>query len=181
VRHQGEGILAHPKAGKRDSLGTEEKSRLTTRAKVVILCSLVPVVIGVAVLPFIFLAVPDPHPVKIPGLTGEISGTYIQQGDGLYKLFPYTAPVISFPADALVVDTSRPQVIIKFRQLDFLSAYQIGRYGESQQIEIQRTVDEAGKALYLQPVSALSPGNYVVVAARDGVDGGQDYFYFTVP
>jgi hypothetical protein len=160
-------------------LGT--RPRLTTRAKVVILCSLVPVFIAVAVLPFILLSVPDPHPVKIPGLGGEIAGTYVQQQDGVYKLFPYTAPLMTFPADALVVDDPRPQVVVKFRQLDFLSKYGITSYGSSQGIAVDKVVDQAGKALYLQPQSALGPGEYVIVASRDGADGGEDYFYFRVP
>ncbi len=160
-------------------LGT--RPHLTTRAKVVILCSLVPVFLAVAVLPFILLSVPDPHPVKIPGLGGEIAGTYVQQQDGIYKLFPYTAPMMAFPADALVVDDPRPEVVVKFRQLDFLSKYGITSYGSSQGIAVDKVVDQAGKALYLRPRSALGPGEYVIVASRDGADGGEDYFYFRVP
>ena len=162
-------------------LDLQARPRLTTKAKVVIICALVPVFIAVAVLPFILLLVPDPHPVKIPGLAGEIAGTYVQRQDGVYKLFPYTAPVMTFPADALVVDDPRPQVVVKFRQLDFLSKYGISGYSDSGEIAVDKVVDEAGKALYLRPTSALSPGEYVVAASRDGADGGEDYFYFRVP
>jgi hypothetical protein len=165
----------------RPRLNPDEKPRLTTRAKIVILSSLVPVVIGVAILPFILLAVPDPHPVRVPSLTGEIAGTYVVRQDGLYKLYPYTAPAMSFPSDALVVDDPLPQVIVKFRQLDLLSLYGISRYGDSQGIAVQKTVDQAGKALYLRPQTALGSGDYVIVAARDGADAGEDYFYFRVP
>ncbi len=162
-------------------LDLQAPPRLTTKAKVVILCSLVPVFIAVAVLPFILLAVPDPHPVKIPGLAGEVSGTYVQRQDGFYKLFPYTAPMPSFPADALVVDDPRPQVTVKFRQLDFLSNYGITSYTDSREITVDKVVDEAAKTLSLRPVSALDPGEYVIAASRDGADGGEDYFYFSVP
>ncbi len=124
----------------------------------VILCSLVPVFIAVAVLPLILLSVPDPHPVMIPGLTGEINGTYLQQQDGWYKLFPYTAQLMTFPADALVVDDPRPQVTIKFRQLDFLSKYRVVTYVGSLEIPTDKVVDEAGKVIDLQPQGALSPG-----------------------
>ncbi len=99
----------------------------------------------------------------------------------MYKLFPYTAPLMTFPADALVVDDPRPQVVVKFRQLDFLSKYGITSYGDSREIAVDKVVDEAGKVIYLRPQSALGPGEYVVVASRDGADGGEDYFYFRVP
>ncbi len=98
-----------------------EKPRLTTRAKIVILSALAPVIIGVGVLPFILLAVPDPHPVKVPGLAGEIAGTYVVRQDGLYKLYPVHCPDHVFPLGRPVVDDPQPQVIVKYRQLDFLS------------------------------------------------------------
>lgn len=163
------------------SLELQSRPRLTTKAKVVILCSLVPVFIAVAVLPFVLLALPDPHPVKIAGLGGEISGTYVQRQDGLYKLFPYTAPLMTFPADALVVDDPRPQVVVKFRQLDFLSNYGIASYADSREIAVDKVVDQAAKTISLRPQAALGQGEYVVVASRDGADGGEDYFYFRVP
>jgi hypothetical protein len=168
-------------AGDRVRERSGDKPPLTTRAKVVILCSLVPVVLGVALLPFILLSVPDPHPVKVPGLAGEIAGTYLHRQDGLFKLFPYTAPAMSFPNDALIVDDSRPQVVVKFRQLDLLDYYGITRYGDSLQIPVEKTVDQTGKALYIRPVTPLDPGEYVIAAARDGADAGEDFFYFRVP
>ncbi len=140
-----------------------------------------PVVVAVAVLPLILLAIPDPHPVKVSGLAGEIAGTYINRQDGLYKLFPYTAPLMSFPSDALVVDGDAPQVIVKYRQLDILDAYGIIAYGDSQEVPVQKQVDQTEKALYLKPTTALATGQYVVTASRDGADGGTDYFYFRVP
>lgn len=158
-----------------------EKPHLTRRAKVVILAALLPVVVAVAVLPLILLAVPDPHPVKVPGLNGEIAGTYIERQDGLFKLYPYTAPLMSFPSDALVVADGQPDVIVKYRQLDLLGAYGISRYGDGREMAVQKTVDQTGKALHLQPTTALATGQYVVAAARDGADGGRDYFYFRVP
>jgi hypothetical protein len=163
------------------SLNMEARPHLSTRAKVVILCSIVPVFIAVAVLPLLLLSVPDPHPVKIPGLAGEVHGTYVQQSDGLYKLFPYTAPAMSFPADALVVDDPRPHVAVKFRQLDFLSKYRMASYADTREIAVDKVVDEPGKVIYLRPQGALSPGEYVVAASRDGAEGGEDYFYFRVP
>jgi hypothetical protein len=147
----------------------------------VILAALIPVVVAVAVLPLILLTVPDPHPVRVPSLAGEIAGTYIGRPDGLYKLYPYTAPAMSFPSDALLVDGARPQVIVKYRQLDLLSAYGISRYSDSREVPVQKTDDKAGRALYLQPAAALAAGQYVVTAARDGADAGTDYFYFRVP
>jgi len=43
------------------------------------------------------------------------------------------------------------------------------------------SAEVVGKVLYLRPKEALSAGQYVISAARDGADGGEDYFYFTVP
>lgn len=158
-----------------------QSSDLTLRGKLVIVCSLVPIVVGIALLPFLLLSLPDPHPVRIPGLSGEIAGTYIMRKDGLYRLFAYTAPAMSFPEDALIVDDVRPEVIVKFRQLDRLSLYGIDSYSDAREIPVEKTVDEANKALRLRTRAALPTGEYVIVAARDGADAGWDYFYFRVP
>jgi hypothetical protein len=163
------------------SLDVQSRPHLSTRAKVVIFGALAPVFVAVAVLPFLLLLVPDPHPVKVPGLEGEIAGTYVQQQDGVYKLFPYTAPLLSFPSDALVVDNAQPDIIVKFRQLDFLSQYGVVSYGDSTEIPVDKVVDQDAKLLHLLPKATLAPGEYVVAASRDGADGGEDYFYFRVP
>lgn len=149
-------------------------------AKVVIVATLALIVLGVAGLPFILLTVPDPHPVTVPSLAGERVGTYVLRADGIYKLFPYTAPAPSFPEDALVVDDSKPQVVVKYRQLDALDLYGIRPYGETKPVDVEKVV-LAESALQIQPKDPLPTGEYVIIAARDGVFGGEDCFYFRVP
>jgi hypothetical protein len=154
---------------------------LTRRAKIAIVASLGSVILGVAFLPFLLMTLPDPHPVKVPGLSGERVGTYVLRTDGVYKLFPYTAPLVTYPADALVVDDPRPQVVVKYRQLDSQNLYGILRYDGGQQVEVDKTVNSDTKSLELRPKEALAKGRYIITAARDGADGGVDFFYFRVP
>ena len=58
------------------------------------------VVIVLAIAPFMLMAIPDPHPYKLDSLAGERSGTFVAVSDGYYKLYPYSAPLFSFPSDA---------------------------------------------------------------------------------
>ena len=153
---------------------------MNTKAKLAIVATLGLIIIGVAGLPFILLTVPDPHPVAVPGLAGERVGTYVLRADGVYKLFPYTAPVFSFPGDALVVDDPRPLVVVKYRQLDSLALYGIRPYGGADAVDVDKAV-LAESSLQIQPMAPLPTGEYVITAARDGMFGGEDYFYFRVP
>jgi hypothetical protein len=153
---------------------------VSVKAKLVVFASLGLIVLGVAALPLILLGLPDPHPVAVPGLEGERVGTYVLRDDGVYKLFPYTAPLFSFPGDALLVDDPQPRVVVKYRQLDSLSLYGISRYGTGQTVDVEKTLIADG-SLRVQPTAPLPAGEYVITAARDGMFGGEDYFYFRVP
>ena len=153
---------------------------MSRMAKMAIVATLGLIVLGVAGLPFILLTVPDPHPVAIPSLAGERVGTYVLRADAIYKLFPYTAPVPLFPKDALVVDDSKPQVVVKYRQLDAIGLYGIRPYGGTKPVDVEKAV-LAENSLHIQPKDPLPTGEYVITAARDGMFGGEDYFYFRVP
>ncbi|MHB0867495.1 MAG: hypothetical protein ACYC6B_08675 [Thermoleophilia bacterium] len=132
----------------------------------------------IGALPFLFLILPNPVPVRVPGLDGEIIGTYIARDDGIYKLYPYTAPASEFPAEALTV-SDRPWITIKFRQPGSLGVYGIWSWSDNQPVPVRKNLF-GEQRLELIPENALNPGDYYVAAARDGIYGGEDYFYFRV-
>jgi hypothetical protein len=96
--------------------------KLSRKSKLVIAAGVGSAVLVIGCLPLVFLVLPNPTPVKIPGLEGELSGTYIGRQDGVFRLYPYTAPPAQFPDDALVVD-GRPHIFVKYRQMASLSDY----------------------------------------------------------
>jgi hypothetical protein len=152
---------------------------LSKRTKLVMGIALGSVVIVLAVAPFTLMAIPDPHPYKLDSLAGERSGTFVAVGSGYYKLYPYSAPLFSFPSDALVVANTRPTVIIKARQMVGLELYGIRPYTSNTAVALRQTVGDAN-TLELTPAEPLQPGQYLITAPRDSVDEGIDTFYFQI-
>ncbi|MHB8859396.1 MAG: hypothetical protein ACYC6Z_07950 [Thermoleophilia bacterium] len=129
-------------------------------------------------LPLILMTLPNPQPVTIPELAGERVGTYVNVADSIYKLFPYAANLQEFPADALTA-TPSSHIYLKYRQLDDLDSYNLYRWDGGASLPLEKNTNE-DKTLELIPESRLEPGEYFVQAARDGMYGGTDYFYFRV-
>lgn len=152
--------------------------KLSSKSKLVIAAGVGSVVLVVGFLPLLFLTLPNPEPVLIPGLEGERVGTYIALDNGLYKLYPYTAPAASFPEEAISVD-SGPRIFVKYRQLEALSIYGIRTWSGNEEIQVNKDTSN-DNVLEMTPESDLAPGEYYIVAARDGIYGGIDYFYFRV-
>lgn len=159
---------------------TVERRRrpVSRRAKIVMAMALGSAVIALAIAPFTLMTIPDPHPYRLDSLVGERSGTFVAVADGFYKLYPYTAPLFDFPADAFTADGPRPTVTVKFRQMDALRLYNISVYGGAA-VPVTKTV-KGDTTLEMTPEQALAPGAYVITAPRDGVDEAIENFYFRV-
>ena len=158
----------------------QERLPLSRRAKLVMGIAFGAVVVVLAIAPFTLMALPDPHPYRLDSLAGEVSGTFVATGNGYYKLYPYSAPLYSFPADALAVDSGRPTVIVKFRQGNDPSLYAIRPYASATPVAVETVLKDA-TTLQLTPVQPLQPGRYVITAPRDSVDEAMDTFYFQFP
>ncbi len=157
-----------------------ERRSLSRRTKIVMAIALGSSVLALAILPLTLMTLPDPHPYRLDSLVGERSGTYVTAADGYYRLYPYAAPLFSFPSDAFVVDSAQPTITIKFRQADNLALYSLQRYGADTPLDVQKTrVNET--TLELRPSAPLAAGEYVITAPRDSVDEEIDNFYFRVP
>ncbi len=141
------------------------------------------VALGLAVLllgglPILLMTLPDPVPVKKTSLEGERVGTFVEAEAGLFKLFPYTAPNPAFPPSAAVTGP-QPKVFVRARRLDALSAYTIRPYPGGEPLPVDRRLLDP-QTLELACGRPLPSGKYYVTAARDGMYGGTDYFYFRV-
>jgi hypothetical protein len=155
-----------------------EPHALSRRTKLVILIALGSSILVLAVFPFLLMTIPDPHPYRLQTLAGEVSGTFVVAPDGYYKLYPYSAPLFSFPSDALVVPSALPTLLVKFRQANALGLFALTKYGAETIALAKKPVSDT--TLELTPAQPLPPGEYVLTAPRDSVDEEIDNFYFRV-
>lgn len=151
---------------------------MTLKAKLIPTAALGVAFVIIVVLPLLLLSLPNPKAVKVRGMQGIKAGTFLDAGEGLYKLYPYASTQDKFPAGAPSVGR-KPSVYVKYRQLDELPAYGIYAYPTNQAVPVIRNIEKS-KVLRLAPKSELRAGLYYITAARDGIYGGTDYFYFKV-
>jgi hypothetical protein len=152
--------------------------KLSLKAKLIMAAGIGSAVAIIGVLPFIFVILPNPMPVKIPGLDGEKVGTYVAREDGLYKLYPFSAPPADFPDEAIAV-AGKPSIMVKYRQLEALSIYGLWTWPDNQPVPVEKDTTR-DQVLTMAPETEMPPGEYYVTAARDGIYGGIDYFYLKV-
>ncbi|MHB8841781.1 MAG: hypothetical protein ACYC56_08340 [Candidatus Aquicultor sp.] len=153
-------------------------TRLTLKAKLIPTAALGVAFVIIVVLPLLLLSLPNPKAVKVPTMQSVKAGTFLDAGEGLYKLYPYASTQDKFPAGAPSVGR-KPSVYVKYRQLDELPAYGIYAYPTNQAVPVSRKIEKSN-VLRLAPESGLHTGLYYITAARDGIYGGTDYFYFKV-
>jgi hypothetical protein len=151
---------------------------MTRRARIVVITVLGAAFISLGVLPLLFLTLPNPGPMSLTTLEGERVGTYVDAANGFSKMFPFAEPATSFPPNVSVT-TRQSQVYVRYRQMDVASAYSVHAFESGREISVEKTV-RPDRTLVMKPVAPLSPGRYYAVAARDGIYGGTDYFYFRV-
>ncbi len=152
--------------------------RLTLKAKLIPTAALGVAFVIIVVLPLLLLSLPNPKAVKVSTMQSVKVGTFLDTAEGLYKLYPYASTQDKFPVGAPSVDR-KPSIYIKYRQLDELPAYGIYAYPTNQAVSISRNIEKS-KVLRLAPKRELRAGLYCITAARDGIYGGTDYFYFRV-
>jgi hypothetical protein len=151
---------------------------MTRRAKIVVITVLGTAFISLGALPLLFLTLPNPQPMLLGTLEGERDGTYVDAASGFYKMFPFAEPAMNFPPN-VPVTARQTKVYVRYRQMDTPSAYSVRRFESGHEISVQKTV-RPDRTLVMKPVLPLPPGRYYAVAARDGIYGGTDYFYFRV-
>lgn len=152
---------------------------MSTRSKLLVSLPLAVIIAGMLFLPLLLLRLPNPKPVRVEGLPAKGSGAYIGTKAGVYRLYPYAERRASFPANAPML-TAWPRILIKYRQLAALGEYALFTYPTDRPIGIRKRVIDAARVLELTPAGRPEAGRYYVAAARDGVYGGTDYYYFVI-
>jgi hypothetical protein len=115
-----------------------------------------------------------------PRLTNDVTGQFLVTPRGPVKLFAWSDPQSTFPADALRVHG--PQVrtlLVRAAALDATSAYRIFDLDRGGSVPL-RVRSRDGITLALAPARPLAPGRYVFTATHEGMFGGRDYAYVTV-
>jgi hypothetical protein len=139
---------------------------------------LVAIALALLGLPQLLRSLPVRPYLPVAGLEGQVSGTFASTGDQMAKLFPYPEKLRSFPAGAAVAGP-RVSLLVRARQLSEQRLYYLSTYPDLRPVTVNyRAID--GHTLELKPATSLSPGTYVVTAARDSADAEFDYFYFRV-
>ena len=118
-----------------------------------------------------------PAPIRITGLAGQISGTYVTTTGGLYKLYPYP----DLPAFPTVTATVAPgsAIVVRARQLVQYSVYRVMLYPSRRAVATRvRRLDRG--TIELVPQARLATGRYLIETPTDGADNEDDYFYFRV-
>jgi hypothetical protein len=151
---------------------------MSRRAKIVMVVVLGSAFVSLGMLPLLYLTLPDPQPMSLRTLEDERVGTYVDATNGFSKMFPFTDQVTTFPP-RVPTASAVTRVYVRYRQLDVLTAYSLHAFGSGEEVQVEKRV-RSDKTLVMRPVTALPLGQYYAVAARDGVYGGSDYFYFLV-
>jgi hypothetical protein len=151
-------------------------SRWTTISFLILLAATVIIVLG---LPNLLRTLPDPRPVRISTLTGQVSGAYVSAPRGLFKLYNYPELMKVLPNGAATT-TAGTVILVRARLIDEqLDRYGLWTYPRHEAVPLQRRlVDD--HTVRLIPRQPLPAGSYTITTARDSVDAGTDYFYFTV-
>jgi hypothetical protein len=115
-----------------------------------------------------------------PRLTKEVTGQFVGMRGGPVKLFSWSDPQGTYPADALRVHSRDVgSLIVRAAAVDRPAAYQLFDLGRGGRVAL--AVRQGGPTqLVLAPRRALRPGRYAFVASHEGMFGGRDFDYVTV-
>jgi hypothetical protein len=113
------------------------------------------------------------------GFTREVTGQFLATPRGTIKLFAWSDPQETFPADALRL---RAQDLLALRvraaAVDAPGAYRLFDLdGNSMPLSVRRS---SPRELILAPTQRLRPGEYVFAASHEGMFGGRDFAYLRV-
>ena len=115
-----------------------------------------------------------------PRLTREVTGQFVSTKRGPVKLFTWSDPQISFPADALRLHASQlGSFRVRAAAVDSPGAYQL--FDLDHQSPVNLVVrSSTPQQLVLAPARALQPGRYSFIATHEGMFGGRDFTYLEV-
>jgi hypothetical protein len=115
-----------------------------------------------------------------PRLTKDVTGQFLVTPRGPVKLFAWSDPQSSFPADALRIHGApATSLLVRAAALDATSAYRIFDLDRGGSVPL-RVRSRAGRTLTLAPARVLAPGRYVFTATHEGMFGGRDFNYLRV-
>jgi hypothetical protein len=115
-----------------------------------------------------------------PRLTKEVTGQFLVTPRGPVKLFAWSDPQNTFPADALRVHGAQVKtLLVRAAALDATSAYRIFDLDRGGSVPL-RVRSRGGITLALAPARPLAPGRYAFTATHEGMFGGRDYTYLRV-
>jgi hypothetical protein len=113
------------------------------------------------------------------GFTREVTGQFLATPRGTIKLFAWSDPQETFPADALRLH-ARDLLALRVRAaaVDAPGAYRLFDLdGNSTALTVRRS---SPRELILAPARPLRPGRYVFAASHEGMFGGRDFAYLHV-
>ncbi|MGZ4314588.1 MAG: hypothetical protein ACXVRS_02020 [Gaiellaceae bacterium] len=113
------------------------------------------------------------------GFTREVTGQFLATPQGTIKLFAWSDPQETFPADALRLH-ARDLLSLRVRAaaVDAPGAYRLFDLdGNSMALTVRRS---SPRELILAPAQSLQPGRYVFAASHEGMFGGRDFAYLQV-
>jgi hypothetical protein len=113
------------------------------------------------------------------GFTREVTGQFLATPRGTIKLFAWSDPQETFPADALRL-RARDLLALRVRAaaVDAPAAYRLFDLdGHSMPLTVRRS---SPRELILVPAERLKPGRYVFAASHEGMFGGRDFAYLRV-
>lgn len=151
---------------------------MSARARVLTAVAFGAIVLAVGAAPFALMLLPNPTPVAVTDIAGQLPGNYIETGAKVYHVFPRAEEVEVFPADSLIAGPDAV-FVVKYRQLASLSAYRMTTADGSREVPTRKDTRER-KLLRMRPRRPLAVGRYRVQVARESIYGGDDFVYFSV-
>ena len=115
-----------------------------------------------------------------PRLTREVTGQFVSTKRGPVKLFAWSDPQSTTPADALRLHARDVRsLLVRAAALDSTNAYQLYDLDRGGSVQL-RASRASSRELVLAPRRPLRPGSYAFVATHEGMFGGRDYAYLRV-
>ena len=113
------------------------------------------------------------------GFTREVTGQFMVTPRGTIKLFAWSDPQSTFPADALRVHASDLRALrVRAAAVDGAPAYQLFDLdGKAIPLVVRQS---SPRELILVPRRQLAVGSYVFAASHEGMFGGRDFAYVRV-
>ena len=113
------------------------------------------------------------------GFSREVTGQFLTTPRGTIKLFAWSDPQETFPADALRLHAQDVLALrVRAAAVDAPAAYRLfDLNGNSMPLSIRRSTP---RELILAPAQPLQPGQYVFAASHEGMFGGRDFAYLRV-